>query len=183
MTTVCPKSASTILYALPSAPTGSVLPIWRPICCGAIRHLLAVSGHQYRRDECLLSGVKRTWRGRDAMSAYDPKRTSRDRTKPCPSDAFCGSQASVYWRGHPPSAIELTNLFVAFCAVPMEPNASWRVLAPRTRRRGRIHLSRRGSHHETLSKIQSGDGLARTSRAYAERPADEYRGEILQVRR
>src|SRR5260370_18906794 len=44
-------------------------------------------------------------------------------------------------------------------------------------------LSLRGSYYEALSKntqkIQSGDGLARTSRAYAERPADEYRGQII----
>ena len=68
-----------------------------------------------------------------------------------PREAFWGSQASVNWRGHSPSATELTNLF-AFCTVPMEPNASWRVSAPRTRRRGRIHLSRRGSHHEASQK-------------------------------
>jgi putative tryptophan/tyrosine transport system substrate-binding protein len=41
-----------------------------------IGHLLALSGHQYHRDECLLSGVKRTRRGHRGMSVADPKRTS-----------------------------------------------------------------------------------------------------------
>ena len=50
---------------------------------------------------------------------------------------------------------------------------------PRTRRCGRIHLSRRDSHHEALSKTRSRDGLARTSKAYAESLADEYLGKIL----
>jgi hypothetical protein len=154
--------------------------------------LLARSRHPDRVGECPLSGVKRTSKFKSVTSAFDPLRTSLHCSAFAPiiyleglrkpREAFCGSQASVNWRGHSPSATELTNLF-AFCTVPMEPNASWRVSASRTRRRGRIHLSRRGSHHEALSKTQSGDGLARTSRAYAERPADEYRGEIIQVRR
>jgi hypothetical protein len=33
-----------------------------------------------------------------------------------------------------------------------EPNASWRVSMPRTHRCGRIHLSRRDSHHEAPPK-------------------------------
>jgi hypothetical protein len=82
---------------------------------------------------------------------------------------------SINWRGHHPSATELTNW--------SEPNASWRVPMPRTHRCGRIHLSRRDSHHEALSKTRSRDGLARTSGAYAEGLADEYLGKILQVRR
>jgi len=39
------------------------------------RLLLAQSGHPTRTDECPLLGGKRTWRGRDAMSAFDPTRT------------------------------------------------------------------------------------------------------------
>jgi hypothetical protein len=38
--------------------------------------LLAQSGHRSRATECPLSGVKRTSRGHDPMSAFDPKRTS-----------------------------------------------------------------------------------------------------------
>jgi hypothetical protein len=34
--------------------------------------LMAQSGHADRADECPLSGVKRTWAERDAMSACDP---------------------------------------------------------------------------------------------------------------
>jgi hypothetical protein len=37
--------------------------------------LLALFGHPIRADECPLLGGKRTWRGRDATSAFDPKRT------------------------------------------------------------------------------------------------------------
>src|SRR6476660_7125800 len=37
--------------------------------------LLALSGHQFRRQTCLLLGVKRTSAKRDAMSANDPERT------------------------------------------------------------------------------------------------------------
>src|SRR5262245_30375220 len=38
--------------------------------------LLALSGHRLVHCKCPLSGVKRTWRLRCEMSAYDPKRTS-----------------------------------------------------------------------------------------------------------
>jgi hypothetical protein len=38
--------------------------------------LLALSGHFGRTSQCLLLGIKRTWRLRCEMSANDPKRTS-----------------------------------------------------------------------------------------------------------
>jgi hypothetical protein len=36
---------------------------------------MALSGHSRRRERCPLSGVKRTLRGPNPMSAFDPKRT------------------------------------------------------------------------------------------------------------
>ena len=38
--------------------------------------LLAQSGHLAAEFQCPLLGAKRTWRGPNAMSAFDPKRTS-----------------------------------------------------------------------------------------------------------
>jgi hypothetical protein len=43
---------------------------------------LALSGHAQCADECLLLGVKRTWRERVTMPANNPKRTLMDT---CPS--------------------------------------------------------------------------------------------------
>jgi hypothetical protein len=37
--------------------------------------LLALNGHSSNTTECPLLGIKRTWRVRCEMSAYDPKRT------------------------------------------------------------------------------------------------------------
>jgi hypothetical protein len=58
------------------------------------------------------------------MSAFDPTRTSLHCSAFAPiiyleglrkpREAFCGSQASVNWRGHSPSATELTNLLSLF---------------------------------------------------------------------
>jgi hypothetical protein len=42
------------------------------------RPLLAHSGHGAMSESCPLSGVKRTWTKRLAMSAFDPKRTLLD---------------------------------------------------------------------------------------------------------
>jgi hypothetical protein len=38
--------------------------------------LLALNGHRFARRQCLLLGVKQTWRLHCEMSAFDPKRTS-----------------------------------------------------------------------------------------------------------
>jgi hypothetical protein len=51
--------------------------------CSALRPLLAQSGHPSRAAECPLLGVKRTCRLRNAMSAFDPKRTSARRSTTC----------------------------------------------------------------------------------------------------
>ena len=86
------------------------------------------------------------------MSAFDPKRTS----------PHCSTFAPI---------TRLVGAFIASATeliIWSEPNASWRVLVPRTHRCGRIHLSPRDSHHEALPKIRSRYGLARTSRAYTE---------------
>jgi len=41
---------------------------------------MAHSGRADRADGCPLWGEQRTWRGRDAMSAHDPKQTLRSLT-------------------------------------------------------------------------------------------------------
>jgi hypothetical protein len=39
---------------------------------------MALTGHANGAEQCLLSGSKQTWLKDGVMSAYDPKRSSRD---------------------------------------------------------------------------------------------------------
>src|SRR6516165_6877379 len=74
---------------------------WLSGCSVGPCPLLAQSGHPDTLNQCLLLGVKRTWRGPNAMSAFDPKRTlSCPRSGPDPDSSVRGAAgpATRSWR-------------------------------------------------------------------------------------
>ena len=150
--------------------------------------LMARSRHPDRVGECPLSGVKRTSKFKSVTSAFDPLRTSLHCSAFAPiiyleglrkpREAFWGSQASVNCAVIPLQRLNLLicSLF-ALCRWNQMPLGAFprhvRIVVAASICLGVAATTR------PLPKTRSRYGLARTSRAYGERLADEYLRKIL----